>query len=58
MEAGGVAQAVAYAKIPFIVLRSLSDVAVNDDSAMDFMKYVSIASKRSAEFTKQIVLKL
>ena len=55
MEAGGIAQAAAYYKIPFIVLRSLSDVAVNDDSPMDFMKYVSIASRRSAEFTKRIV---
>lgn len=55
MEAGGIAQAAAYYKVPFIVLRSLSDVAVNDDSPMDFMNYVSIASRRSAEFTKQIV---
>lgn len=55
MEAGGIAQAAAYYNVPFIVLRSLSDVAVNDDSPMDFMKYVSIASRRSAEFTKQIV---
>ena len=55
MEAGGIAQAAAYYKLPFIVLRSLSDVAVNDDSPMDFLKYVSVASKRSAEFTKQIV---
>lgn len=55
MEAGGIAQAAAYYNVPFIVLRSLSDVAVNDDSPMDFMNYVSIASRRSAEFTKQIV---
>lgn len=55
MEAGGIAQAAVYNKVPFIVLRSLSDVAVNDDSPMDFMKYVSVASRRSAEFTKEIV---
>lgn len=55
MEAGGIAQAAVYNKVPFIVLRSLSDVAVNDDSPMDFIKYVSVASRRSAEFTKEIV---
>lgn len=55
MEAGGIAQAAVYYQVPFIVLRSLSDVAVNDDSPMDFMNYVFIASRRSAEFTKKIV---
>ena len=55
MEAGAIAQTADSFHIPFIVLRSLSDVAVKEKSAMDFMEYVQIASQKSAEFTYRFV---
>lgn len=50
MEAGAIAQVCAHYQIPFVVLRSLSDVACHPDSHMDFLEYAETASKRSAEF--------
>lgn len=50
MEAGAIAQVCAHFKLPFVVLRSLSDVACHSDSHMDFLEYAEKASKRSAMF--------
>lgn len=55
MEAGAIAQVAHTFGIPFIVLRSLSDVAVKEGSAMDFLEYAAIASKKSAEFALRFV---
>lgn len=52
MEAGAVAQVCAHYHVPFVVLRSLSDVAHKQDSHMDFLQYVEKASERSAQFTR------
>lgn len=51
MEAGAIAQVCHHYQIPFVVLRSLSDVAPQPDSHMDFMEYAKKASRRSAQFT-------
>lgn len=58
MEAGAIAQVCTQFKIPFIIIRSLSDVAHQEDSQMDFLTYVDKASNRSALFTKAIIDKL
>ena len=58
MEAGAIAQVAAHYQIPFVVIRSLSDVAENPDSHMDFPVYVEQASKRSAAFCEAIVAQL
>lgn len=55
MEAGAVAQVCAHYQVPFVCMRSLSDVAVRKDSHMDFIEYVEAASARSAEFCKALV---
>lgn len=55
MEAGAVAQVCAHYQVPFVCMRSLSDVAVRKDSHMDFIEYVEAASTRSAEFCKALV---
>lgn len=55
MEAGAVAQVCAHYNVPFVCMRSLSDVAVRKDSHMDFIEYVEAASARSAEFCKALV---
>lgn len=55
MEAGAVAQVCAHYHIPFVVLRSLSDIAPRTDSHMDFVTYVKHASARSAQFCKELM---
>ena len=55
MEAGAIAQVCAHYHIPFVVLRSLSDVAHSKDSHMDFMTYVEHASSRSASFCRELM---
>ncbi len=52
MEAGAVAQVASHYQKPFVILRSLSDVACNEDSHLDFLTYKVEASKRSAKLTK------
>ena len=54
MEAGAVAQVCSHYQKPFVILRSLSDVACNQDSHLDFMAYKVHASKRSAQVTKKV----
>lgn len=55
MEAGAIAQVCQHYQIPFVVLRSLSDVACDKDSHMDFQEYVEKASARSAMFCKEFM---
>lgn len=50
MEAGAIAQVCSHYKVPFVVLRSLSDIACASNSHMDFATYVTHAAKRSAKF--------
>lgn len=50
MEAGAIAQVCTHYQIPFVVLRSLSDIACHKNSHMDFTTYVEKASMRSATF--------
>ena len=58
MEAGAIAQVCTHYHVPFVVLRSLSDVAHNKDSHMDFLTYVGHASKRSAAFCKELMKRM
>lgn len=58
MEAGAVAQVCSHYKVPFVVIRSLSDIAFKDDSHMDFLEYTNLASERSAISCKNIIEKI
>ncbi len=58
MEAGAVAAVCAHYQIPFVVIRSLSDVACREGSEMDFSQYVLHAAKRSAQFVSTYVASL
>lgn len=49
MEAGAIAQVCTKLNVPFIVVRSLSDIVHHDNSAIDFMENLEKTSKRSAE---------
>ncbi|MGL5977685.1 MAG: 5'-methylthioadenosine/adenosylhomocysteine nucleosidase [Erysipelotrichaceae bacterium] len=55
MEAGAIAQVAQHFNVAYVVIRSLSDVASNPESHMDFVTYVQKASKRSAEFCERFV---
>lgn len=55
MEAGAIAQTAHSFQVPFIILRSLSDVAVKENSAIDFCTYVQEASVISAAFAVKFV---
>ncbi|WP_416325328.1 5'-methylthioadenosine/adenosylhomocysteine nucleosidase [[Eubacterium] hominis] len=57
MEAGAIAQVCTHYHIPFVILRSLSDVACHKDSHMDFIEYAKHASERSAQFCFEFMRK-
>lgn len=53
MEGAAIAQVCFLNKIPFIVIRSISDIP-NGKNQIDFNEYIKLASKNCAEFIKQI----
>ena len=56
MEAGSIAMTLDHFKIPFIVIRSISDVVGSDKgNAMEFNEYLKYASKNSAKITKELI---
>lgn len=59
MEAASIAMVLDHFKVPFIVIRSISDVVGSDQgNAMEFSEYLSLASKNSAKITKELVKSL
>jgi len=54
MEGAAIAQICYLAHIPFIVIRSISD-SPDGRNAMTFEKYLTIASKRGAEFINNLI---
>ena len=55
MEAGAIAQVCTHYQIPFVILRSLSDVAWKQENALDFETYKELASRRSAQLCERFV---
>lgn len=55
MEAGAIAQVCTHFQIPFVILRSLSDIAVHQNNQLTFQEYVSHAALRSAEMCLEII---
>jgi len=53
MEGAAIAQVCYLNKIPFIVIRSISDIP-NGNNELDFNQYLEFASKNCAEFIKQL----
>jgi adenosylhomocysteine nucleosidase len=54
MEGGAVAQICTTFEVPFVILRSLSDLA-NEEASVDFRKFVEYASKNSASIIIQMI---
>lgn len=50
MEGGAVAQVAASFGIPFLVIRTLSDVVHHEDNHMEFSQFAAKAAKRAADF--------
>lgn len=56
MEAGSIAMTLSHFEIPFIVIRSISDVVGSDQgNALEFKEYLKLASKKSAAITNKLV---
>lgn len=55
MEAAAIAQVCSHYHIPFVVIRSLSDITVKDDNHLSFEAYLSFASKRSAMWVEKAI---
>lgn len=55
MEAAAIAQVCDHYKVPFVVIRSLSDITVKDDNHLSFEEYLSVAAKRSAQWVYQTI---
>lgn len=53
MEGAAVAQVCTLNKVPFIVIRSISDIP-NGKNEIDFNEYLKLASKNCAEFISQL----
>ena len=57
MEGGSIAQVCYLNKIPFVVIRSISDNA-NNGAHMDFAEFTAIGVKNSTSILKSMVLKM
>lgn len=50
MEGGAIAQTAAQFGIPFLIIRTLSDVAVHDDNPVQFSEFSKASSEKAGEF--------
>ncbi len=57
MESAAIAAVCKRANIPFIVLRSLSDVTTEEDNALSFEEYLPLASEQSAKVCYEFIKK-
>ena len=58
MESASIGDVCTFYKTPFIIIRSLSDIAVKEGNELQFGEYVERASTRSADFVKMLVEKI
>lgn len=58
MEAGALAQVATSFQVPFVIVRSLSDVALHHDNSMEFSTYVKHASRQSSLMVRTFVQKI
>ena len=58
MEAASIAQVCAHYGVPFVVVRSLSDITLKEGNEMTFEEYAQKASVRSADWCEKLVVKL
>ena len=56
MEGGAIAAVCNMCDVPVLVIRSLSDITVNEGNEITFDQYVKKASKRAAQWCRELVL--
>lgn len=55
MEGAAIANVASVFNVPFIIIRSLSDIALHSDNSMSFSEYLAKASERSAKLCHDFV---
>lgn len=55
MEASAIGAVASRLEIPFVIIRSISDVPIKDGNEVEFEKYLLLASKNSANITQAFV---
>lgn len=55
MEAGAIAQVASTFNVPYVIVRSISDTIYHNENAMEFSKYVSLASLQSAKLVHTLI---
>ncbi|UNT95229.1 5'-methylthioadenosine/adenosylhomocysteine nucleosidase [Allobaculum mucilyticum] len=50
MEGGAIAQVATQFHLPFLIIRTLSDVVVHDDNPVEFSTFAESSSRKAAEF--------
>ena len=58
MEAGAIASVCSRRKIPFVIVRSISDLIFREGNEVDFDKYLPVASKKSAQLCKSLITRM
>ena len=55
MEASAIATVASRLNIPFVIIRSISDLPLKPGNELEFKKYFKIACKNSAKLCKRFV---
>ena len=55
MEAAAIACVCERRKVPFVILRGISDLIFREGNEVDFRRYLSVASKKSAEICRDLI---
>lgn len=58
MESASVGHVCSSYNVPFVIMRSLSDIVIKKDNDLDFVAYVGKASARAADFTREFLKRL
>lgn len=58
MESGAIAQVCHLFRVPFIVIRSVSDLVEDTDNKISYEEFLPLASQRSSEFVLQLLTEL
>lgn len=58
MESGAIAHVCANAKIPALIIRSLSDITVKEGNSEDFFTFAQMASVRAAKVAEELLKQL
>ncbi len=55
MEAAAIANTATFLGVPFIIIRAVSDVVTAEDSESDFIAFLQVAAKNSAEYCRKFI---